>query len=144
MFKRRTTYNPKRCIQHQPVTSKDRGELDDMAKKAIYGGNPEHKKNPGDFKLDPPAAWTPDKELCDRVNIFSQITAQRLLRKGIRKGMISQQVRGAWPQNVWVVTNEGEALEAHLENSDKGSYHGYPMSPDDPFREVVLKRWNEG
>jgi len=61
-----------------------------------------------------------------------------LLRKGIRKGLVSRQKRDGWPQNVWSVTSEGEPLEAQLEGS--GVYHGYPMPENDPFRDDVLKR----
>lgn len=143
MFQRRTTFNPKRKIQRAPVTAGDRALLEKMAKNAAYGGNPERKKNPGDFDLIPPANWAANKELCDRVEIFTRTEALKLVRKGIRKGFISIQTRGDWPQNVWCMTKEGEPLEAELENFETGTYHGYPMSPNDPFRKQVIERWNK-
>ena len=30
--------------------------LADLSERVSYGGNPEHKKNPGDFGLTPPAS----------------------------------------------------------------------------------------
>ncbi len=47
-----------------------------------------------------------------------------------------------WPQNTWAVTDNGDPLEAMLENAGQGVYHGYPMPQDDPFRAEVPGRWN--
>jgi hypothetical protein len=66
-----------------------------------------------------------------------------LLREGIRKGLISEQRRGRYPQNVWAVTGEGAPVEAQLENKKQGVYHGYPMSTRDPLAKEVLRRWRE-
>lgn len=81
--------------------------------------------------------------ICDRVNILTRAEATRVLKKGIRKGLISVQERNGWPQNVWSVTNAGEPLEAELENQEIGRYHGFPMALNDPFREDVIKRWSK-
>ena len=142
MFQRRKTYNPKRQIHSVPVSREDRAKLNIVARNATYGGNPEHKRNPGDFHLTPPANWKPDKELCDRISVFQRTEATRLMRNGIRKGLVSIQQRNGWPQNIWSMTDSGEAIEAELENQEIGSYHGYPMSVNDPFRKEVIKRWN--
>lgn len=136
MFKRRIKFNSKRKIR--PLAT----ATEALAERASYGGNPEHKRNPGDFGLTPPAAHCrPDKSLCDGVGIMSRRVALDLLRTGIRKGLISVQEREGWPQNVWSVTATGEPLEAELENRGQGCYHGYPMPQDDPFRNEVLKQW---
>jgi hypothetical protein len=34
-------------------------------------------------------------------------------------------------------------LEAQLESSEKGAYHGYPMQKDDPFCEEVIQQWRK-
>ena len=68
--------------------------------------------------------------------------ALRLLRAGIQWGLVSEQWRGGYPQNVWSVTDDGYPLEAQLENAGTGAYHGYPMPKTDPFRDTVLKRWS--
>jgi hypothetical protein len=113
-----------------------------LARKVSYGGNPEHKRNPGDFGLTPPAAHCrADKSLCDGTSIVTRAAALKLLRAGIRRGLISAQRRNGWPQNIWAVTDEGVPLEAMLENAEQGAYHGYPMLPDDPFGQEILKRW---
>jgi len=104
-----------------------------------YTGNPEHKRNPGDFSLTPPSAPRPGKTLCDKVGIFSRAEALALLRAAFERGTFSAQERDGWPQNVWAVTAAGEPLEAQLESH--GVYHGYPMAEEDPFRERVVERW---
>jgi len=77
--------------------------------------------------------------LCDQVEIYTRTEALTLLRSGLLRGTFSLQERDGWPQNVWAVTEKGEALEAQLEA--QGVYHGYPMAEADPFREKVLERW---
>ncbi|QDG54898.1 hypothetical protein FIV42_15430 [Persicimonas caeni] len=108
-----------------------------------YAGNPVHKRNPGDFGLTPPAAPSPDKTLCDGAEIFEKARAQELLSEGIRRGLVSAQQRGKFPQNVWAVTATGIPLEAQLENHVKGTYHGYPLASNDPLREKVLEWWED-
>jgi hypothetical protein len=39
------------------------------------------------------------------------------------------------------VSPEGVPLEAQLENAANGTYHGYPMPEEDPFREIVKAAW---
>ena len=117
-------------------------ELARLAGCVKYGGNPEHKSNPGDFQLKPPAQPRADKTLCDRVGIFKSSEALRLLQEGARKGLISEREQGGFSQNIWSVTEDGTPLEAQLENQTQGAYHGYPLAKNDDFRDVVLKRWN--
>ncbi len=112
-----------------------------LADRAIYTGNPVHKRNPGDFNLTPPSAPRPDKTLCDGVNIFQRMIALNLLREGIRRGLISVQELNGWPKYVWAVTDDGQPVEAILENEEIGSYHGYPMLLDEPLYGAVLERW---
>jgi hypothetical protein len=88
---RRTTANPKRRLRDAPVTERDRLALETLATKATYGGNPEHKKNHGDFKLSPPSRPRPDKSLCDGAGIFKRAEAEALLKEGIRRGLVSVQ-----------------------------------------------------
>lgn len=114
----------------------------ELATRVRYGGNPEHKRNPGDFGLTPPSAPRPDKTLCDAVGVFERKVAKQLLREGIERGLISEQHRGEFPQNVWAVTTQGHPVEARLENATLGTYHGYPMPPTDPFCENILNRWS--
>jgi len=117
-------------------------ERHDFARQVTYGGNPEHKRDPGDFNLNPPSQPRADKTLCDIAEIFARAEAERLLRRGVERGMVSKQWIGCFPQNIWSVTDKGIPLEAQLENRDKGTYHGYPIPEGDPFRAEVLERWN--
>jgi hypothetical protein len=116
-------------------------ELKALSDRIGYGGNPEHKRNPGDFGLTPPSAPRADKTLCDEAGILARAAALAALREGVRKGLISRATRGDFPQNIWSVTKNGLPLEAELENREVGTYHGYPMPENDPFREAVLDTW---
>lgn len=137
MFSRRKSYNLKRAICAM-VPEQDIALLETTVR---YGGNPEHKRNPGDFGLSPPSSPRPNKTLCDGANILSREKATKLLKDGIRRGLVSEQRRNGFPQNIWSVTEEGIPLEAQLENAETGTYHGYPIPNDDPFREKVLDKW---
>ncbi|MCL5743927.1 MAG: hypothetical protein M1541_08370 [Acidobacteria bacterium] len=140
-MRKRKSFNPKRSICSQQDTPGREEVLRDLVRRVSYGGNPEHKKNPGDFGLQPPSSPRLGKTLCDSAGILTRAEALRLLRDGLKKGLISSQQRGGWPQNVWAVTADGSPLEAQLEGD--GVYHGYPMPENDPFRAEVLKRWGE-
>ena len=134
----RRTFNPKRRI----AESNDSERLEWLAQNVKYGGNPQHKRNPGDFGLTPPSQPRPDKTLCDEAGITSIIEATRLLREGTRRGLISVQTRADFPQNIWAVTVDGIPLEAQLDNREQGIYHGYPIPRTDDFRNEVIKWWN--
>lgn len=137
MRPRTVRFNPKRRI----ATETDLSQLAKLENSVRYGGNPEHKKNPGDFGLTPPSGPRAGKSLCDAVEIFTKDEAIRLIKKGLSRGLISSQMNGEWPQNIWCVTESGAPLEAQLENSASGTYHGYPMPSSDPLYNEVLRRW---
>lgn len=139
MFRKRKSFNPKRLI----ADGIGQADLDRLSERVRYGGNPEHKRNPGDFGLTPPSFPRPDKTLCDLAGVLRRTDAEALLRKGIKLGLVSQQTRDGYPQNVWAVSNGLVPLEAQLENPGNGTYHGYPMPEDDAFREKVLEMWRE-
>lgn len=139
MKQRYNNYNPKRRIKL--IAPLDIERLGRLANAVSYGGNPEHKKDPGDFGLTPPSGPRQGKSLCDDANIFQREIALELLRRGLQAGLISEHHNGEWPKNIWAVSDEGKPLEAQLENPESGSYHGYPMPEDDPLADEVLKRW---
>ncbi|MDT4331521.1 hypothetical protein ACQE3E_13740 [Methylomonas sp. MED-D] len=139
MKRRYQQFNNKRVIKE--LTVSERQQCKELAKQVKYVGNPEHKQNPGDFGLTPPSGARPGKSLCDAVNIFSKRIAQSLLKLGLQKGLVSERYHGDWPQNIWSVTEKGEALEAQLDNKEQGTYHGYPMPESDPMANEVIKRW---
>lgn len=139
MKKRNGKFNDKRRMINWKEC--DLQYLSNLASQAQYGGNPEHKMNPGDFKLTPPSSPRAGKSLCDSVKVFAKQEALALLRKGIRMGLVSDRVEGNWPKNVWSVMDDGTPLEAQIESSEQGSYHGYPMQKEDPFRDKVIEEW---
>lgn len=141
MQRRYNQYNRKRKIKK--LSDGDLQHYSELAEKIRYGGNPEHKKDPGDFGLDPPAGPRPGKSLCDNVGIFSRQAALEHLRYGLRNGLISERFNGNWPQNIWSVTENGRPLEAQLENSETGTYHGYPMPESDPMADKIVKEWKK-
>ncbi len=141
-MKKRTTTNPKRQLRDIPNLPAQQQTLHELAERVAYGGNPAHKRNPGDFNLNPPSAPRLNKTLCDGARIFRRAEALSLLQEGVRRGLISVQEQNGWPKNVWAVTEDGMAVEGILENQEIGSYHGYPMLLDEPLREEVIKRWN--
>ncbi|MBF0143724.1 MAG: hypothetical protein HQL59_09750 [Magnetococcales bacterium] len=141
MRPRRGVFNPKRRLRSLAGTESEQEFLDHLASRVGYGGNPEHKRDPGDFGLKPPSDPRPGKTLCDVVGIRTRWEALSLLREGLRRGLVSAGQRGEWPRNVWAVSSDGVPLEAQLENAERGVYHGYPMPVRDPFRQEVLKCW---
>lgn len=138
-MKRRNGYNPKRRIA--PVGTLPADQCQALSRKVTYGGNPEHKRSPGNYGLTPPAQPRPGKTLCDGVRDISRHEAIALLKAGLLKGMFNQCEPNEWPQNVWAVSTSGEVFEAHLENREKGTYHGYPVPEDDDFRQVIQQEW---
>lgn len=137
MLAKRQIFNPKRQI----ASTLAQIDLERLASTVRYGGNPEHKRNPGNFGLLPPAAPRRHKTLCDQAGIFNRELALSLLQAGIRCGLVSELRDTGYPQNVWAVSVNGVPLEAQLENAGNGTYHGYPMPEADPFRDIVTAKW---
>lgn len=142
VLRRSGQFNPKRRIIG--IDEASRLDGNDLAKRVSYGGNLEHKYQPGDYGLGTPPKPRPHKTMCDADGPFQKAHAVALLKTGAEKGMISPQRRNDWPQNIWVIADGSNiAYEAQLENPDQGVYHGYPMPADDPFRATVLKEWKK-
>lgn len=138
---RRERYNSKRkiCLDD----TKNRKKCETLFTIVKYGGNPEHKKNPNDFGLEPQVGARQGKSLCDEVAIFEKEKAVDLLKEGVRRGMISEQKRNEFPQNIWAVDSNDKPLEAQLENQATGTYHGYPVPESDPMGSEIIEKWNE-
>ena len=136
----RSRFNRKRRIV---VPVPEKGFLEELSVKVHYVGSPYHKRGPGDFKLTPPAQPRPDKTLCDAVGIDRRSEAEKWLKEGILRGMISPIMQDGFPKHVWAVTDDGVVLEASYNNEGPGNYHGYPLFKPDPFRQIVLKSWHE-
>lgn len=136
-MRRYRKYNPKRRLA--AAGSLPSQTLAELAETVEYSGNPEHKRNPGDFGLSPPAQPRRGKALCDTASIFRRSDAREYLKEGILKGCFSEQLIDGWPKVIWAVTESGIPLEAQRDG--EGSYHGYPMPPEDPMAAEVKKFW---
>ena len=142
----RDRFNPKRDIRD--CSKEDEPFLEKLCSSVSYGGNPQHKKNPGDFGLEPPCEPRTTKSLCDAAAVFRRSEAIELLKCGIARGLVSRQVNEhGFPQNIWSVKRLDDGseipLEAQLENPQAGAYHGYPLPPTDPMYERVLVKWRK-
>ena len=128
----------RRKIRRTPLSDEER----DLLKGVTYEGNSVHKRNPGDFGLTPPAAPRLDKTLCDEAGISKKAEAKRLLRRGIKRGIVSKATAvGGFPKEVWVVDADGNVFEAI--HGTAGAYHGYPIRRSDPFSKEVHRVWDE-
>ena len=117
----------------------DKDGLSELAKQVKFIGAAVHKRNPGDFGFSPQARN--DKTLCDEVGITTRSEAQRLVREGVLRGLISKAASGQFPRVIWAV-KDGRPLEARIDNQTRGTYHGYPFSDKDEFGAIVLRRWS--
>ena len=136
-LRRYNRFNPKRQIS-APGTH-FRPDLDGLADAVSCSGNPEHKKSSGDFDLSPPARARAGKTLCADAGIFLRKDARKLLREGLKRGSVSETFVDGWPKRIWAIADGGAVLEAQRDGSC--SHHGYPLSPGDPFHDVVIKFW---
>lgn len=99
MKQRNNKYNAKRRLLPWDEFLESRTELDQLARRVQYGGNPEHKRAPGDFGLTPSASPRPGKTLCDGVGIFRRAIALDLLKQGLAKGLVSaHKASTGWPR----------------------------------------------
>jgi hypothetical protein len=142
-MKVRQTHNPKKRLRKAPTTELERKSLDELSARVTYGGNPDHKRDPGDYGLQPPSRPRLGKSLCDTIGKLRKAHAQKLLQDGVKRGCVSVQEENGWPRVVWAVHESRAVLEARLDNAVQGTYHGYPLESDDPFAGVVLKYWGD-
>lgn len=135
---RQVTHNPKRHIRQTSLDGETRTRL---GRTRVYSGSPQHKRNPGDFGLTPPSDPRPGKSLCDLAEVHSHGEAHRLLQAGFRDGLVSQQLRNGWPQNVWAVRAEDEEVfEAQLEIANLAATMAIRCSSTTHFENRSSKR----
>ena len=133
--------NPKRRIAKRGFFTER--ELGALASTVRYQGSALHKTRPGDYGFKPPTAPRPSKSICDGRRTIPKVEAQLLLEDGIRLGMVSSRLEGAWPKYVWAVDDSGEAYEAKL-GHDRRRYHGYRLGLDDgAMRDWVKAEWSK-
>jgi hypothetical protein len=130
----------KREIRATPLTEEEKSVL---RTRAVYEGNPFHKRNPGDFGLTPPAAPRPDKTLCDEADIFKKALAIDLLARAIERGIVSEIVVEGFPKQMWVVDEHDHVFEAMYGGAQLGYYHGYPIRQSDALHAKIFAIWKE-
>lgn len=136
--KRSTT----RTLRAEPLTPEERR---DLRQRARYEGNPQHKRNPADFGLTPPAAPRPEKTLCDEAGVLRRAEAEALLLAAIERGLASEaDAAPGTPKQLWVVDAQGRVFEAMHGGSRVGCYHGYPIRQSDPLFARIVRAWSEG
>jgi hypothetical protein len=91
MRRRENVFNPKRQIVGSEDWSTERRAT--LGREVAYGGNPEHKRRPGNYDLTPPSNPRPGKTLCDAGRDFLHAEALGLLREGFNRGLVSVQER---------------------------------------------------
>jgi len=129
-----------RTIRATPLTEAEKAVL---RARAAYEGSPHHKRNPGDFGLVPPSAPRPDKTLCDEARVHGRADADRLFRRAIEHGLVSEATAGdGLPKQLWVVDDHGQVFEAMYGGSVAGRYHGYPIRKTDPLHDHVTSAWS--
>ncbi len=135
--KRKGSGKIKKITPHGAMSCEVRAELES----ARYVGNPQHKRWPADYGLNPPADPRPNKSLCDGLRPIKKREAIELFRSGIGLDMVSVDLdhRGL-PKRVWAVDEYGEAYEAM--SSADGKYHGYRLYRDQDMRDLVIAEWN--
>lgn len=134
----RESDNDKRSLHPAP----DQAEIQRLCKTVHYVGHPKHKASPVAYGLPPYHKPRGDATLCDTHAGFapSQMsTIPRLLRRGIKAGLI-----GETPRILWAIGDDGWIFEGRITNTGQNEYHGYPVRPSEPIAEAVFlrfKRW---
>lgn len=127
-----------------PPNTLTQDELKDIEARARYGGIAYHKLHPGDYGFNPPTSPRPSKSVCDDLRPVLKKDAARLLREGIRKGMVSRPNLGQLPKYIWAVDGNGEVYEAKTDTERADPYHGYRLGDSERrMRAEVLSEWKK-
>jgi len=139
--RKRRSVSPDRRIT--PAGGISATDLKALAKRLSYGGSSYHKLRPNDYGLYPSFSPRPHKSPCDDLRAVPKAEAIRLLKEGIRRGMVSALAGGGVPKYVWAVAEDGLVFEAKTDPPNT-VYHGYRLLEDDAdMREVVQREWNK-
>jgi len=125
---RRRPQKRKRCVP--PNT-----DLDALAERVKYVGNPEHKD---EFTFVGPPRPRGDASICPR-EYRDQEMVTGWLRAAIRAGSTGAPWEGAFPRYVWHQEKD-TVFEARLVNRGDGSYKGYPLHDDEWPLHVVIRK----
>ncbi len=127
-----------------PANTVPAAELKRIASIAQYGSSANHKLRPGDYGFTPPSNPRPSKSPCDDLRQVLKLEATKLLREGIRRGMVSRIEPNHVPKYVWAVDQRGEVYEAKTKPGQETTCHGYRLGEDErQMRAEVLSEWNK-
>lgn len=132
----RASDNLQRALDPSP----DPKMLEQLSNTAFYRSYAKHKSAPQAFGLPPYTKPRGDSTLCDTHAGFNkeQIgVIPRLLRRGIKAGLIASSTR-----LIWTISDEGWIFEGRVTNIEQREYHGYPLRPSEPIAEAVYRRFS--
>lgn len=147
MSKRKTIQRKRRSISPDrrimPAGGISATDLKALTRRLTYGGSSYHKLRSNDYGLSPPFSPRPHKSPCDDRRAVRKTEAIRLLKEGIRRGMVSALAAGGVPKYVWAVAEDGLIFEAKTAPPNT-VYHGYRLLEDDAdMRELVQREWKK-
>lgn len=131
----RSSDNLRRALDPSP----DPRVLEQLSGTARYSGYSKHKAAPQAFGLPSYTKPRDDSTLCDTHAGFTkdQIgSIPRLLRRGIRAGLVASSTR-----LIWTISDEGWIFEGRITNAEQHEYHGYPLRPSEPIAQAVYNRF---
>ncbi len=137
---RRSRNNAKRSLTASLPSAESRVEL---LERATYGPYSKHKFNPTAYKLSPYAGQDEERTYCDAHAGFGKDSFERipkLIERGVRLGLWSDQNDGDNPSLLWTLDESGWIFELRITNSGQAQYHGYPILRGDAFARCVLVR----
>ena len=132
----RRSDNAKRKLLATP----DPDALEHLAHNVQYGGRGKHKQHPHAFGLEPEAQQASDRTTCDGDAGFRPEDMESIvpmMQRGIQAGLVGHDRMRV----VWAVSNNGWVFEARVTNDAQSLYHGYPLRPEDPVAERIVRRY---
>jgi len=114
---------PLRRAIKQPSPSPE--VLRELSSRVSYLGSPEHKLTNSFAGHPRPRA---DASIC--ASSITKLYAERLLRRAIKTGNISDMFDGEFPRYAWI-RDRNSIYEARLTNKTMGQYKGYPLNHDE-------------
>jgi hypothetical protein len=101
-------------------------DLGGLAARARYEGSPEHKSYPS--PAGPPRLRSDATPCPPDLKDLEQLTAW--LQEAIAGGQVGAPWESDFPQYAWI-RRGNRCFEARLSNRVLGTYHGYPLRPDE-------------
>ncbi|HYD23819.1 MAG TPA: hypothetical protein VEB68_03415 [Croceibacterium sp.] len=114
-----------------------------LADRITYEGSGAHKADPYSWGIEPYRGRRRDRTYCDlhaRFKFKDRLRIQRLLRRGVIGGLISDHALKGDPSMLWTIDDNGWIYELRITNPGHAIYHGYPVLPSDPLARKIIAR----